>query len=140
MHLGQRIPTSFSIVARHMTTRAIHSLFIVKLGFNALLPWLFGSALCMWRLYREENLPRDRSNQTIIIHTRHVMGLYAGERAPIYQLLHWVFIPIINEISNVVTNGNNDGCGMFTRDSQHLPTPTSACTVQNVYIQQGSPY
>ena len=66
------------------------------------------------------------------------MGLYARERALIYQLLHWVFVPIINEVSNVLTNGNNDGYGMFTRDSQHFPTPTSACTIHNVYIQQGS--
>ena len=66
------------------------------------------------------------------------MALYAEERAPIYQLLHWVFVAIINEISNVLANGNNDDCGMFTRDSQHFPTPTSACMVHNVYIQQGS--
>ena len=138
MHLGQRIPAGFSVVARHMTMRVIHSPFIMKLGLNALLPWSFGSTLYMWRLQREENLPSDRSNQTIIIHTRHVMGLYAGERASIYQLLHWVFVSIINEISNVLTNGSNDGCDMFTRDSQHLPTPTSACTVHNIYIQQGS--
>ena len=63
------------------------------------------------------------------------MGLYAGERAPMYQLLHWVFIAIINEISNVLANGNNDGYDMFTIDSQHLPTRTSASTVYNVYIQ-----
>ena len=66
------------------------------------------------------------------------MDLYVGERALIYQLLHWVFVAIINEISNVLANGNNDGCDMFTRDSQYLPTPTSACTIHNVYIQQGS--
>ena len=34
MHLGQRIPTGFSIVVGHMTTRAIHSPFIMKFGLN----------------------------------------------------------------------------------------------------------
>ena len=37
MHLGQRIPAVFSVVAGYMITRAIDSPFILKLGLNALL-------------------------------------------------------------------------------------------------------
>ena len=72
----------------------------------------------------------------MVIHNWHVMGLYTGERARVDQLLHWEFVAVINKISNIMDNGKNNGCRMFTRDSKHLPTPTCASTLHNVHIQE----
>ena len=91
----------------------------------------------MGRVKREENFTGDRSNQTIIIHGWHVMGLYTGEGAQVDQLLHWEFVPILNKISNILTGGKNSSCCMFTRDSQHFPIPTYASALHNVHIQEG---
>lgn len=92
----------------------------------------------MGRVKREENFTDDRSNQTIIIHDWHVMGLYTGEGARVNQLLHWEFVPILNKINNILTDGKNNSRRMFTRDSQHFPTPTCASTLHNVHIQDGA--
>ena len=89
----------------------------------------------MGRVKREENFTGDRSYQTIIIHKWHVMGPYTGEGARVDQLLHWEFVPILNKMSNMLTDGKNNGCRMFTKDSQHFPTPTYASTLHNVDIQ-----
>ena len=138
-HLRQRILARFPVVLGHMTSRAIDSPFILKLGLNALLLWSYGRAFSMGRVKREEKFTYDRSYQTIIIHEWHVMGLYTEERAQVDQLLHWEFVPILNKISNILTNGKNNGCRMFTKDSHHLPTPTCASMLQNVHIQKGHP-
>ena len=89
----------------------------------------------MGRVKREENFTGDRSNQTIIIDAWHVMGLYTGEGARVNQLLHWEFVPILNRINNILTDGKNNSRRMFTRDSQHFPTPTYASMLHNVDIQ-----
>ena len=89
----------------------------------------------MGRVKREENFTGDRSNQTIIIDAWHVMGLYTGEGARVNQLLHWEFVPILNKINNILTDGKNNSRRMFTRDSQHFPTPTYASMLHNVDIQ-----
>ena len=93
----------------------------------------------MGKVKREENFIGDRSNQTIIIHGWHVMGLYTGEGAQVDQLLHREFVPILNKIINILTDGKNSGYCMFTRDSQHFPTPTCASALHNVHIQEGPP-
>ena len=67
------------------------------------------------------------------------MGIYTGEGARVNQLLHWEFVLILNKINNILTNGNNNGHYMLTRDSQHFPTPTCASTLHNVHIQEGHP-
>ena len=122
-----------------MTSTAIGSPFILKLGLNVLLLWSSEKAFGMGRVKREENFTGDRSYQTIIIHKWHVMGPYTGEGARVDQLLHWEFVPILNKMSNMLTDGKNNGCRMFTKDSQHFPTPTCASTFHNVHIQEGHP-
>ena len=67
------------------------------------------------------------------------MGLYIGKRVCVDQLLHWEFVAIVYKISNIMANGKNNSCCMFTRDSQHFPTPTCASTLYNVHIQEGFP-
>ena len=136
MHLRQRILAQFSVVTRHMTMRAMDYLFILKLRLDALFLWFFGRTFCMRRLKREENLTGYRLYNTMVIHNWHVMGLYTGERAWVYQLLHWEFVAVINKISNIMANGKNNSCRMFTQDSKHLPTPTCASTLHNVHIQE----
>ena len=138
-HLRQMILACFPIVPGHITFRAINSSFILKLGLNVLLPWSFGRAFGMGKVKREGNFTDDRSYQTIIIHGWHVMGLYTKEGSRVDQLLRWEFVPILNKISNILTNGKNNGCCMFTRDSQHFPTPTCASMLHNVHIQEGHP-
>ena len=64
------------------------------------------------------------------------MGLNTGEGARVDQLLHWEFVAFINKISNIVANGENNSCRMFTRDSKHLLTPTCASTFHNIHIQE----
>ena len=67
------------------------------------------------------------------------MGIYTGEGARVNQLLHWEFVLILNKINNILTDGNNNGRCMLTRDFQHFPTPTCASTLHNVHIQEGYP-
>ena len=121
----------FPIVLGRMTFRAIDSLFILKLGLNELLPWSFERVFCMGRVKKEENFTDDKSYQTINIYGWHVMGLYTRKWARVDQLLHWEFVPILNKISNIMTDGKNNGCRMFTRDSQ--PLHVQVCFIMSTF-------
>ena len=113
-----------------MRFRAIDNPFILKLVLSALLSWFFERAFYMGRVKREENFTNDRSYQTINIHRWHVMGLYIGEGARVDQFLHWEFVPILNKISNILTDGKNKGCCMFTR----IPNISQSLHVQVCFI------
>ena len=66
------------------------------------------------------------------------MGLHTKERAQVNEFLPWEFIPIIYKINNILPNEKYNNYRMFTRDSQHLPTPTCASLAHNA-IKEGHP-